>query len=691
MGERRPSASRSESSSRIRNAPTGSLRLALDIGPALIATKVALLLLVFYPLAPDTFGLAKAGVDHVTTLFLAAIVLFIVGSERRWRLFTTPLSLAVIALVLAFTVAAIFSLNQTVAIFGAPRRYLGLAHIVDGASLYFGVLVLLRSRRDMKRLLIVVLAASAAVAAYGLAQWTGHDFVTFLEGNGRPVSTLGQPDVLGGFLSVAVSAILSVLVLQWGSLSRAAKVALILAAAACGSLMYLIAVRDAVLGFAAGLAALAVMAALRGASSRRLLYAVFSIAVLGALLLAVTPLGARFRFDNLGTDLSLQSRLELWETAVNVTNDRPIFGLGPDNFVVAYPSARAQRSEILSPGELANSTHSLIFYVLTSSGIVGFASFVFVLFAGAATSARITRARHPAAVVIPPLAAYLAQGLVDVNDVGLDWTLWLALGVAAAATAEVTPAVVRFRHGPSPMLVMACLGLLLASVWSAASTKVLLDASAAVGAARSLASQGLGLPAVQYARVAISLDGGRAVPWAAFASALATVGNADASATAYLEAASKEPWDPTFWRDAAIEKISSGNERVGGELLGRAIQADPYDSRSLDLLARLAFNRGEFGRAAEYGERASRLDPNNAQVYEAPVQAYFELRRFGEARRLLLVALTHVESGHLHVLLARAYLVDGDRDHARAEAERALAIEPDNPDARELLKALDSR
>src|SRR4029077_13218855 len=54
----------------------------------------------------------------------------------------------------------------------------------------------------------------------------------------------------------------------------------------------------------------------------------------------------------------------------------------------------------------------------------------------------LARRGDPIAIAIVPVAAYLGQGLVDVNDVSIDWGVWFGIGLLAGAAA---PAVVAAR------------------------------------------------------------------------------------------------------------------------------------------------------------------------------------------------------------------------------------------------------
>jgi len=62
-----------------------------------------------------------------------------------------------------------------------------------------------------------------------------------------------------------------------------------------------------------------------------------------------------------------------------------------------------------------------------------------------------------------------------------------------------------------------------------------------------------------------------------------------------------------------------------------------------------------------------------------------------EAIAAFKIALWSAETAEVHVALGEAYREAKDPDAARAEAQRALALDPASADAKALLKRLDSR
>ena len=148
------------------------------------------------------------------------------------------------------------------------------------------------------------------------------------------------------------------------------------------------------------------------------------------------------------------------------------------------------------------------------------------------------------------------------------------------------------------------------------------------------------------------------------------------------------PRQALYWRDAAIARLSSGDESSALALLEEAVRAEQFDTDSVQLLAILSFNHGDYARAIAEGELAARLRPSDATVYDAPVQARMKLSQWHEAETLLGTALQRAPNAHLHVLLARVYAATDRPQLAMMEVDAALALDPSNSEALQLRSAL---
>lgn len=646
------------------------------VAQLLVFTKITLLLVLFDPAAADAFSLPKSTASHAVTYLLLAAAAYLLLRHPAAVLRYSPAHLAVIAVLAVFALASVFAISQDVAFFGASRRYLGLTQMADNVVLYFAACVLFPTAKDLSRLFVVAAAATLPVVAYAIVQRLGFDPVTYaISTVGRASTTLGQPDIAGGFLSIAVATFAAVLVFAWRPIGAVARVAVALLIVVTLAALYFTGSRAGILGLASGaLAAIALGYQWRPSRRRLLLGATAGVVILSVLLVAVTPLGARLRPDALVNDPSLLTRVEIWGTAARAAAEHPMLGLGPDNFVAAYPALRTERSFFLSPTVLENSTHNWFLYFLTSAGPIAALAAVALIAVALVTALMLARRRDLRALLVVPLLAYLGQGLVNVNDVGLDWVFWLTTGALVSSVAA--PVTRRLRAAPVASSAVAALLVLVAALYGVYVSRDRLTASEFFGREEALSTAAQGLPAVDAARQAVAIDPRRAEYWSGFGRALLAAGNPGAAAQGFQAAADREPWQPLYWRDLAIARVSAGDTKGAVTALHRAIAADAYDAEAHALLARLAYSSGAYDEALSEGRIAVHLQPTNRDEYAAPVQAAIALGKLSDAAELLKTGIQQTDFNLLRNELAEVYDAEGRRDLALALVREVLARDP---------------
>lgn len=653
---------------------------------AVLALKVVLVVLVFDPQIIDAFALPKSAVAHVTGLVLAVLLVALVVLHGRRLIVWSPAHIALGAVLLAYAAAALLALDQETAFFGIWRRYLGLDQMLDNAVLYCAALVLLPTARDLTRLAIVTLATAGVVATYMFVQKLGLDPVTYLEGRDiRPPGSFGQPEVSGTYAAIAGTAAFAAAIRVD---RRAARIALGLVTFALFVAVILTNVRGAYLGLAFGWLAVVLLVLLAPDARRReSLVALVGAAFLGVVGLVATPLGSRFL--DLGTllnDRSAQSRLEIWGTSVRLILQRPLLGLGPDNFGIGYPAFRAERSVFLNPAELQNSTHNWLLHIATSAGLIGTTAFVALLVIAVVAAVRLARQGHPAAIALVPLAAYFGQGLVTINDIGTDWIPWLCFGVIAEASGRRVAARAR---APYPRWAVAAVGALAlaAAVAATAAANDRVIASDRFGRSESLVANSRGTQAVPEAIGAVETDPRRAEYWSGLGTALNASDKVVQASAAFAEAARLKPSQPIFWSNLALMRLFVQDVHGASVALEKATAADPWDQQSRDLSARVALLLGDAERASREGHLAVELQPTEPSVYEAAVLADIRVGKLKQAEDMVRNGLTLIKppaSLQLHLLLAQVLHAEKRDDEARAEIAAALAIDPQNKAALQL-------
>jgi Tfp pilus assembly protein PilF len=305
----------------------------------------------------------------------------------------------------------------------------------------------------------------------------------------------------------------------------------------------------------------------------------------------------------------------------------------------------------------------------------------------------LARRGRPEALAMVPAAAYLGQGLVGINDLSLDWTLWLSAGILATASltpelqADQKPAA---RIRAEPGLIMAGIAMLVVLAVGLTGLFNRVGTSRALGLGQAYIAVHSGAAAVPLLRDVVARDPRRPEHWANYGEALDSIGSAAAAAQAFQEAIRLDPRYPLHWRNLAIELGRLGNIPGAYAAAEKAVAADQWDPESLDLVAQLALSRGDADRAARAGAEAAKIEPNNLARYDAPVLAMLSLQRFREAESLLDTAFENGGADNAVMRLRRAqlYAATSRKDLALKDLEAALIIDPKNADAAKLKQDL---
>lgn len=657
------------------------------IAQVLVLAKIMLIVLLLDPRSADTFTLPKSVAAHASSLVIAALLVWLVARHGRAVLFWSPLHLGVGAVVAAFAVATPFAADPLLALFGVYRRYMGLTQTLDNALLYLAVATLFRDPRSLRLLATVGIGVAVPVLGYAFLQRIGLDPLRFAQAETRiPISTMGNPDLAGAYVSVVGVSALAVAALANGRTLSWWRIAAGLIGLGCVAALYVTAIRAGLLAIGAGWLAVIVLTLLIPRFGRP--HRIGSLAFAGvlAVTMVVSPIAARLDPARLASDPGIVDRLDIWQAAGSAFLERPILGFGPDNFAVTYPSRRSESST--KTGELQNSTHNIWLYMATSAGIAGICSLLLLVLLAVGRALRLARQDHLAALALVPLVAYLGQALVNVTEIVVDWMLWTSAGAIAGATVVSAPTLRRIE-GPRAARLVGVVALTGALVLAFVGVFPRLAAGEAVLASEAYSVAGRP-EAFLYGRDAVSADPRRPESWSTYGAALHRAGQPVAALSAFQIAARAQPWHPTSWKNLAVVWSTLGNRDAAFAAAERAMQADPYDGEAREMVATAAYERGDYRRAAAEGERALAYRPSpEASTFFTTTSAYVQLKDLDRAEALAREGVARFGLPHLRLQLAAILIDKGNTAEARSIVEDLLRGQPDNTDARRLKQVLD--
>lgn len=413
---------------------TGALALALlypvtayAIGPAVLPVLLAAGAVLVATLRRPEYGLATglalvpvssmslAGGQPLLPLLAAtAFGLVVYGALTGARAGRMPAAgLAAIALLVVSGFATLAAIEPSDAVADIFWLTVAVAFLV-------ATLQICHERRQVTVVVGGLIAALAVAGAHGLLQRVTGDFTTISfisEGEviNRVSGAFGHPNQFAGFIALLAPLAIMVLISRSfrARLRLLAGLALLLAMPAL-AFSY---TRGAIAGLTLGLLLWLVLLRPRAA-----LGAVILI-VAAATLLVPTALEDRFLSDSSG-DVTL--RADIWGAALELYSERPVLGVGPNNFGAGYRSLPAtpvfgSQRRLLHTDELVVPPHAQnqFLNVLAEQGTLGIVAFL-LFYASAlrgaygGSRARSAATRAVSLGVGAGLLAFAIQGQLDV-------------------------------------------------------------------------------------------------------------------------------------------------------------------------------------------------------------------------------------------------------------------------------------
>ncbi len=211
--------------------------------------------------------------------------------------------------------------------FGVANREFRVI-VIEPALLYGLIRASNLSKRDLRRLVDAFVLSALAVSLIGLYQYFFTNWVIIGEGVRRVLAVYGSPNNLALYLDRALPLVVALALFVDDKRRRIAYALIAVAIALC---LYLTYSRGAWLGVVAGFAVISLL------SGRRVRLAMIALLIVGAVV--VIPFLQTERAQSLfqsGTGTGF-FRVSVWESAVAMIRDHPVFGVGLDNFLYEYP------------------------------------------------------------------------------------------------------------------------------------------------------------------------------------------------------------------------------------------------------------------------------------------------------------------------------------------------------------------
>ena len=396
-----------------------------------------LVLFVFWKQIISPFVVPRIAIFQIFIELLALVWLTLIIKYPAYRPRLTILTIALLGLIGALCISAVFGINPERSFWSVIDRGLGLIALMH-FFLFYLILQSIRDQLNWQRYLSYQFYISLAVALAAVIQKINPSALLASDSS-RPGGVLGNPAFLAGYLIIALS------IGAWLAYchpKRSVRLLLLCGVAFEAVVIFLGETRGAIIGLVVGAAVLLIYFAAKKMRPFSFSYSILKN--IPALFIIVSILfgGVFFvtrtaqvwtrvpglsRLAQLSVDSAVSNRLIVWNIALKAFVDRPLTGWGPENFRYAFDRhydpvlMRAGQSETYW-----DKPHSIPLELLATGGSIGFIAYGALLVC-AFVALRRLHARRFAIFGTAMLAAYIVQGFFIFDSFGTYFMLMIFL------------------------------------------------------------------------------------------------------------------------------------------------------------------------------------------------------------------------------------------------------------------------
>ncbi|MEK7519703.1 MAG: O-antigen ligase family protein [Patescibacteria group bacterium] len=386
------------------------------IGLSLFSPLVLSALFYFPYIVPKTIFFQVA-VELALLLWALLCVL-----DEKYRPKFDRIAVAVSAFFAIYVIAALLGANPLRSFLGTYERMLSVVNLAHFIALFFIARAVFGTPREWLILLRTFVAVSVVVSVYAVAQKLGWGSLVYHAGIDRLDSTIGNAAFVGGYLIFAIFFAVFLLVRDAHTAMRTLYAGCIVLNLA---ILYFTGTRGAVLGMACAVVVLVVGYLFRprtvpGLSARMLGWGMGVLFLAGAVALVIGggaengALSYLKRFTSVSlADTTVQTRLLSVQTSMAGFKERPVLGWGPENYNLVFD--KYYNPKLYPTENWFDHAHNIVFDIVTTTGVVGAAAYLFLMFVLLAACIRHARAGPESywlgVFALGLLAAYGAQNL----------------------------------------------------------------------------------------------------------------------------------------------------------------------------------------------------------------------------------------------------------------------------------------
>jgi len=367
------------------------------------------------------------------TAFASGAIALAMGAKELWR--STRLWIVGVAFFILFSISTIVNsaspLEQN--IYGTYGRntgfiaYLSLLLISTAATLF-------REKSSFKLIIFSLFAAGFANVAYCLWAIAFGDFIGWSNPYGNILGTFGNPNFIGAFLGIFISALLGYVVQPGISWKYRA-----LASATIVVGLFEIKKSHAIQGLVVSAAGFAIVGFyfVRSRFKSRIFLSGYSAGVAALGFVALIGALQKGPLTQYIYKTSVSLRGLYWQAGWNMAKKFPLTGVGMDSYGDWYRRMRDSRAfNLISPDTVTNASHNVPIDILAYGGWPLFLSYFLLIVLGVISIVKVTlRNKNYDGTFIAlavAWACYQIQSVISISQIGLAVWGWVTTGAVIA-------------------------------------------------------------------------------------------------------------------------------------------------------------------------------------------------------------------------------------------------------------------
>ncbi len=334
--------------------------------------------------------------------------------------------------ILSMFIAALVSKNKYQAFFGEVQRQTGFF-----AYLAFVVILVctqqLFYKNDSRHLIIVITFISLILPLYGIIQYTNNDFFSWNNQYNPIILTLGNPNFASALM--AVLCMLNIGFLFTGLINWKIKLINLLNVFILFLNIFLSNSRQGIVALLFGIGFFLWVEIRRYKTNLGVIYSITALVAGSFIILGMLQIG--FLSNYLYKD-SISARGFYWRAGLKMFLDKPLFGIGVDNYAGYFKYYREENFTQKYGHELISSNaHNVPIQLLATGGLfVGISYLILVLFVVIKGFKSINRLasdlRMFQITIVSAYIVFLAQTFVSIDNAGLTIWGWFLMGLILA-------------------------------------------------------------------------------------------------------------------------------------------------------------------------------------------------------------------------------------------------------------------